>query len=397
MELLESREVRGAKNPQKKVSCLGSVEGMASYQDLMEKNKAGILRFLKKYWLLLIVGILFVVAVIYYFKVWFHRVPKCMAKLDIFARYMSIHPMRSCKKLIENGYRLCDFYVASSYRPYLPCGQRHDYGSVEMAERVLRMGGRYLELDVYNRDFCALTDPVVCTGKQPGNWHYTSEINFVDICNMIANIAFSPSLSNSTDPLFLSLNLYVGDNTNTLDTMAKLLKDILGAWLLPETFQYQKTNIALTRMEELQGRVIVFASDRCVDSKLGQLINYTWQQPFMRSYSHVDVLDFHQPQEVTDYNRRNLTKVYPIFEGNGTQNYNPRLAWMYGCQFVEMNYGKPDDNMIIYWKKFKRSSFVLKPYKLRYHPTYYKTPTPQTKAVSFAPMQHSTPDYSITY
>jgi len=40
----------------------------------------------------------------------------------------------------------------------------------------------------------------------------------------------------------------------------------------------------------------------------------------MRSYSHVEVLDFHEPTEVTDYNRLNLTRCYPAFtERNGVR------------------------------------------------------------------------------
>ena len=370
---------------------------MVDYKALIEKNKAGIARLFREHWLLIILGILGVLCVYFYFTVIFRRVPRCMGKLDMYESALSIHPVTSCPKLIENGYKLCDFYVASAYRPYLPCCQSYDYGALEMIEKVIRMGARYLELDLYNLDFCPISDIVVCTGKQPGNWHYTTPLLLKEVCNIISTTAFSPSLSNATDPMFLCLNLNMEGNEASMNSIAKILNDTLGNWMLGQDYHYQRTNLAMVELKEILGKIVILCGDRCQGTKLAEIVNYTWKQPFMRSYSHIEVLDFHEPTEVTDYNRLNLTRCYPKFSGRDTENYNPRLAWMYGCQFVAMNYGKPDDNMIIYWKKFKRSSFVLKPYKLRFHPKYYKTPKAQTKNVSFAPMQHSTPDYSITY
>ena len=73
------------------------------------------------------------------------------------------------------------------------------------------------------------------------------------------------------------------------------------------------------------------------------------------------------------------------------------MGWLYGCQFVCMNYTHFDTNMKNYFLKFNKSSFVLKPYQLRYHKNSYRKPIPQTKKVSFAPEQITTPYYSITY
>jgi hypothetical protein len=303
----------------------------------------------------------------------------------------------ACPKLIENGYKLCDFYVASAFRCFLPCTQYYDYSSVEMIKRCLISGARYLELDIYNKGFCYETVPVVCNGKQPGNWHLTTELSFDDCCNMIASYAFSGLVKNASDPFFLCLNLNVEGNTHTLDKVAKIIHNYFGNHLLDRTYSYQKTNLAQVELKYLLDKLIIFSDCSCKGSKLDELINYSWKRPFMRSYSHYQIIDLYEPAEVTKYNQLSLSRVYPGFKERETKNYNPRVAWMYGCQFVSMNYSCPDENMIIYMKKFRKSSFVLKPYKLRFHPKYYKSPTPQTKKVSFAPEQHSTPNYSITY
>ena len=370
---------------------------MVDYAALVTQNTAGIARFFREKWWLVLLIIFGIIAIYVYFHSVFRRVPRCLAKLDPYEQAMSLNPVIGCKKLIDNGYRLCDFYVSSAYRPYLPCNQRHDYGSLEMLTKSIRMGARYLELDIYNKDFCAYTDPVVCTGKQPGNWHYTTELNFGEVCNTIVHTAFSSSQPNATDPLFLSLNLHVDGNMNTVNTIGDQVKNHLGNWLLSSDYNYQRKNIAQQRLKNLMGRLVLFCDQPYKGTKLDEYINYTWKQPFMRSYTHVEILDLHEPQEVTDYNRKYMTKVTPAFTGSATQNYNPRTAWMLGCQFVAMNFGNPEENAVINWKKFRKCSFALKPYTLRFHPKYFKTPTPQTKTVSFAPKQMSSPNFSITY
>ena len=112
---------------------------------------------------------------------------------------------------------------------------------------------------------------------------------------------------------------------------------------------------------------------------------------------HLSIESLYEPSEVVEYNKKNLTRVYPDFTERETKNYNPRAGWLYGCQFCAMNFNKYDDNLRANFLEFKKCSFKLKPYKLRYHKETYKKPTPQTKKVSFAPEQITTPYYSITY
>ncbi len=367
------------------------------YKKIVAQNKAAFVGLFKNHWLLILIIIFSLICIYYYFKVFYRRIPRALAKLDPYIKDLDIHPVTACPKLIENGYKLCDFYIASSFRSFLPCTQYYDYSTEEMITKALLCGARYIELDVYNKGFCQETDPVVCVGKEVGNWHYSTKLSLETCCSIIAQNAFASVLRNSTDPLFLSLNLYLSDNIRTMDKIATTIRNYLSNWLLDSSYSYQNTNIAQVPLEAFLSKVVILCDQRCKNTKLAELINYTWKQPFMRNYSHVEIDDLHEPTELTDYNRKNLTRVYPAFTERTTQNYNPRPSWMYGCQFVTMNYQNPDENMVIYLKKFKKCSFALKPYKLRFHPSYYASPTPQTKKVSFAPEQISTPYYSITY
>ena len=101
-------------------------------------------------------------------------------------------------------------------------------------------------------------------------------------------------------------------------------------------------------------------------------------------------------KDLIEYNKINMTVVLPELS-RSYNNYNANIALNQGCQFICMNYTEPTDFMKSYIKRFSKHSFILKPYKLRYHPVAIKQPLQQTKKVSFAPKKITTPMYSITY
>ena len=93
-----------------------------------------------------------------------------------------------------------------------------------------------------------------------------------------------------------------------------------------------------------------------------------------------------------------MTRVYPDFNSRKGDNFDPRIAWSYGCQFVCMNFNRQNHNMIVYWKKFIKSSFVLKPKQLRLQPIYIPPPRPANKDWSMAVRQKVLPSgVSIAY
>jgi hypothetical protein len=82
--------------------------------------------------------------------------------------------------------------------------------------------------------------------------------------------------------------------------------------------------------------------------------------------------------------------------GNDLTNYNPQILFTYGCQWVMMNYGSIDSMMELYIGEFQENSLVLKPVALRaLKPKKYKKPTMPDPAVSFQPMQKTTPIYNV--
>lgn len=368
-----------------------------SYEDSIEENKKKTIAFIKKNKLKILFFLLLFTGIYIYFRSIYRRIPRYLSKLNDNLANIYIQPITSCPKLITNGYKLCDFYISSSAKTYLPCTQYYDYSSTKPIELAILNGARYIELDIYNKGFCQDTIPVVCNGRLRGNWHWTTELTLESCCEIIYNTAFSGMVPNPNDPFFLCINLYLGGNCQTSDKIADILKTYFRDKLLGREYSYQRTNIALVNISQFIDKIVILANNKCRGSSLEEIINYTWDQPFMRSYSHFEIQNLYEPTEVANYNKKNLTRVYPGFSKRKTDNYNPRSGWLYGCQFVAMNFTDMDENMKNHFMKFKRSSFVLKPYQLRYHATKYRKPRPQTKKVSFAPEQISTPFYSITF
>jgi len=353
--------------------------------------------FLERYWVHLLLGGITVFAVMFYFFSIYRRVPRCISRLDDVSKDLDIHPIQSCPAIMKYNYRLCDFYIASSAKSYIPCNQYYDYSSYDMIEKALRMGARYIELDIYNKTFCDETIPVVCSGTELGNWHWTTELTLESCCNRIAATAFSAVLPNYTDPLFIGLNFYIDGNVRTAAKVAQILRSYFGGRFLPTRFSHQRQNIGLEPIKTFFDKVVIL-SDQVWDTepKLNEIINYTWNKAFMRNYTDLEINDLHEPEELQNFNKVHLTRVYPSTNKRELSNYNPRPSWLYGCQFVSMLYNVPDSKLKIYLKKFKKASFIVKPVQLRYKPHVIQKPSPQTSKVSYAPLTHSTPGLSFS-
>ena len=368
-----------------------------SYYEIVEKNKEKTFNYIKKNWLFLIFCITIFFCLYIYFVSIYRRIPKYLYNIQNNLKQLEIRPLKSCSGLLNKRYTLSDFYISSSAKSYLPCTQYYDYSSTKMIELSILNGSRYVELDIFNKGFCPETIPVVTNGSHPGNWHWTTELSLDECCDTILNYAFSSIIPNASDPFFIYLNIQTEYNCSTVNKVAEIIKTYFKGKLLSNNYSYQRLNLGMTSISELIDKVIILCNSKCKGTQLDELINLTTNGPFMRAYNNYEIKSLYEPKEVIEFNKKNITRVFPDFPDRYTKNYNPRSGWLYGCQFCAMNFSLLDDNLKCHFLKFNKSSFILKPYQLRYHKETYKKPIPQTKKVSFAPEQITTPYYSITY
>lgn len=368
----------------------------------IDQDKEKLLYFFKTYPLVILSVIFIVIFVYVYFKFFFNRINRFMNRMSEYK--VDLLPFTEIKGVGDRtkNYKLCDFYVASSYKSYLPCTNYYDYASIQSITECIKYGARYIDLDIMCKDFSSCAEPVVCNGDEVGNWQYTNALDLNEVLTAITKTAFSASsVKNPTDPLFINFNFKTWGNKITIDKAAKIIKKSLIHRLLSKKYSFQgrfaNTNIALTSIRSFEGKIIIISTGDISDTKMDELTNMHSKVYNFRDLTYSQLKETYDAQENMEFNKKNFTRVIPDFKNRWKDNFNYFTPYYLGCQFICMNYTEPTDFMKSYIKRFSKHSFILKPYKLRYHPVAVKQPLQQTKKVSFAPKKVTTPMYSITY
>lgn len=194
---------------------------------------------------------------------------------------------RKQKDLCGDKYKtsvVSDFYVCSSYNPFLTGFLRYDYSSLDMLQKSIIYGSRYIELEIFNKEIRNDTIPVVGSSSKDGSVVYgQNTIECQEVFNLISNIIFSERyLDNYQEPFFIFLNLKLKNNISTLDKLYDIIKSSLNLRLLDGNYSYQKQNIGRVKMCHLMEKVVIFSSGGYEHSKLEELINMSTNSPNLR-------------------------------------------------------------------------------------------------------------------
>jgi hypothetical protein len=293
------------------------------------------------------------------------------------------------------NYRLCDFYAASSSYSVFPGAAVYDYVSDSIIPLAIKAGVRLVELDIYSDDN---DKPVVGLKNQKLGIDYAyNTVPFDACCVSIINNAFNSINSPvSSDPFMLSLVFHT-EKTKTINAAAEILKTTCRSHMLDSEYSYSRKNLAVEPVCNLQNKLIIISGGGGMKGTLfEELVNLSWSTSHLRRMTYTQASQPHDQDELIDYNRNNITMVVPDI-GEDLVNNNPQILFTFGCQLIMMNYGSIDTMMEIYIGEFQENSLVLKPAALRpLKPKKYKKPQMPDPAVSFQPMQHTTPIYSVT-
>lgn len=226
--------------------------------------------------------IAFITLVLLYFFSKTFNVGRAKEKMKLYNLYQKISDFEYRKS--ESGtLALKDVQVASAYNAANMGSQMLSYTSEHILTQVLRSGARYIELNIFSSKFGQDGIPVIDGGFKQGEWKLMlNSTTFEQAIITIAQNAFKPLESeggapNSGDPLFLALNLSTGHNIYCLDKVADILVDYFSDKLLEAKYAYQfNGNIQDIKMNDLQGKVVIFSSSGYEGSKLEELVNSTW-------------------------------------------------------------------------------------------------------------------------
>lgn len=281
-----------------------------------------------------------------------------------------------------------DYYIKTAYNACSGGSYKNDYVDINVLKAILKQGVRGLDFELYSME----NQPVVATST--GDNYFVKEtfnsINFGTVMDTLANYAFaSGTVPNPTDPLFIHLRIQ-SNNQEMMTNLANVFKSYDNIMLGKEySYENSGTNIGGTPLLSLQGKVIVII-DRSntaflENDALLEYVNLTSGSVFMRGYQYYDIVNNQDTQELTEFNRRSMTIVFP---DGGVNPVNPSgyLCRSYGCQMVAMRYQYVDQNLEENALFFDTCgyAFCLKPQALRYVPVTIPDPTPQNPSYSYA-------------
>ena len=297
---------------------------------------------------------------------------------------------------------LYDYYIKTAYNACSGGSYKNDFVSIDVLKAVIKQGVRCLDFEVYLVD----NNPVVATSTQDSVYikETFNSVNFADVMKTINSYAFSGgTCPNPTDPIIIHLRVK-SNQQKTYSKMATIFKSYDSAMLGKEySFENDRQNLGTLPLLQFQKKIILVVEKNSnnnnaflENNEFMEYVNLTSNSVFMRAYNYYDIKNNPDTDELTNYNRNNMTIVFP---DNGSNPGNPSalLCRTYGCQMVAMRYQYVDNFLEENAMFFDRtgSAFALKPQPLRYVPITIPDPTPQNPNYSYATRTVSSDFYSF--
>jgi hypothetical protein len=294
---------------------------------------------------------------------------------------------------------LFDYYIKTAYNACSGGSYKNDFVDICNLKAVLKQGVRCLDFEIYSVNNTA----VVATSTTDD--YYVKEtfnsVSFGDVMSTIQGYAFSGgTCPNPTDPVIIHLRIK-SNNQEVYSNMANIFKSYDTIMLGSDySFENYGKNIGTQPLLSFQNKIIVVV-DKINNAFLEnqeflEYVNLTSNSIFMRAYDYYNVKNNPDINELTEYNKKNMTIVLP---DSGVNPANPSgfLCRASGCQMVAMRYQMVDNFLMENALFFDTCNyaFCLKPAELRYTPVTIPAPTPQNPNYSYATRNVSSDYYNF--
>ena len=264
---------------------------------------------------------------------------------------------------------LYDYYIKTAYNACSSGSYKNDFVNICNLKAVLKQGVRCLDFEIYSVN----NQPVVATSTSDD--YYVKEtfnsVNFGSVMDTINNYAFAGgTCPNPTDPLIIHLRIK-SNNQEIYTKLADIFKSYDNIMLGKDySFENSGKNLGSSPLLKFRNKVILIV-DKINNAFLEnnqflEYVNLTSNSVFVRASNYSDVNNNEDTQELTDFNRRGMTIVFPD-KGANPENPNGDLCREYGCQMVAMRYQLVDKMLTENDLFFDRGgyAFCLKPESLR--------------------------------
>lgn len=298
-------------------------------------------------------------------------------------------------------FNLYDYYIKSAYNACSGGSYKNSFVNICNLKAVLKQGVRCVDFEIYSVN----NQPVVATSTS--NNYYVKEtfnsVNFGSVMDTINNYAFAGgTCPNPTDPLIIHLRIK-SNNQEVYTKLANIFKSYDNIMLGKEySFDNSGKNLGTTPLLKLKNKVILIVDKNnnsfLENKEFLEYVNLTSNSVFMRGYDYYGVNNNQDTQELTEFNKRNMTIVFPD-KGANPENPNGDLCREYGCQMVAMRYQLVDKMLTENDLFFDRAgyAFCLKPESLRYIPVTIPTPTPQNPDYSYDTRETTSDFYNFKF
>ena len=294
---------------------------------------------------------------------------------------------------------LYDYYIKTAYNACSGGSYKNDFVDICNLKAVIKQGVRCLDFEIYSVD----NKPVVATSTQDSYFvkETFNSVGFADVMTTINSYAFAGgTCPNPTDPIIIHLRVK-SNNQKIYSNMAAIFKSYDSVMLGKDySFESSGTNLGITPLLKFQKKIILIVEKNNTafleNKEFLEYVNLTSNSMFMRAYNYDGIKNNPDIKELTDYNRKNMTIVFPD-KGSNPSNPNGMICREYGCQMVAMRYQYVDNYLEENALFFDRASyaFALKPQPLRYTPVTIPDPTPQNPSYSYATRTVSSDYYSF--
>ena len=389
---------------------------------IITKVKDNTSKHLKIYLAVAIPILILLIYIVYKYRI-VPRTSDVINSLDYTSTVTSnIAPLQQCYRIaLTEQYKLCDYYISSSFMT--PCigNQHYDYVSNDMISSVIQSGARYIQIPICQADVSYQALPVVATAEY-GQKVITS-LNTLEISSVFKTIKGNAFKVNNKDinyPLIIHLVLNT-INPYTLGVVGEAINDVFSD-VLVDVKKYITFPIFLEKLCNLLGKIIIFATPEYENSsslakyivptsKLFEIYHFselgglsmpsdtiftnsynqrlsTKQQTvsnlkFIEKYpSLINILaksdtigdtilaDTDLLDNITCFNKVGMTVIKPQYPSDViSKNYDTTESMFLGCQFITMNFQINDINLKSYLTIFNESSFRLKLDSMRFTET----------------------------
>lgn len=286
---------------------------------------------------------------------------------------------------------LYDYYIKTAYNACSGGSYKNNFVDVCNLKAVINQGVRCLDFEIYSVN----NEPVVATSTQDDFYikETFNSVHFGDVMKTVRDYAFAGgTCPNYTDPLLIHLRIK-SNNQAIYTKMAEIFKAYDNEMLGKEySFENGNTNLGSVPLLQLQKKIILIVernlnnSNAFLENKeFLEYVNLTSNSMFMRALHFNQIKDNPDINELTEYNKRNMTIVFP---DKGVNPINPSglLCRTYGCQMVAVRYQYVDNFLLQNTMMFDRAgyAFDLKPAQLRYIPVTIEDPIPQNPEFNYA-------------